>query len=74
MPLVPALVRSAGIETLELIAAGGVAYTVGIGFYLWRGFRFGTLIWHVFVVAGSFCHFLAVALYVLPAYARSIGR
>lgn len=73
VPWVPVLLRTAGMGTLVLIAAGGVAYTVGIGFYLWRGFRYGTLVWHLFVVVGSVCHFLAIALYLLPWYAHTTG-
>ena len=60
VPWVPALLHSAGVETMALIAAGGAVYTVGILFYLWRGFRYGTLTWHLFVVTGSLCHFFAV--------------
>ena len=51
---------------LLLIFFGGVAYTVGIAFYLWRSLPFHHAIWHVCVLAGSALHFGAVWWYVLP--------
>lgn len=44
---------------------GGVLYTVGCVFYLWRGFPFHHAVWHLFVLFGSIAHFFAV-LHVLP--------
>lgn len=49
-----------------LLLAGGVAYTLGVPFYLWRRMPYHHTVWHVFVLAGSVLHFLAVLLYVLP--------
>ena len=46
---------------LALLIAGGVAYTVGVLFYLQRGLRYGHAIWHLFSVAGTGLHFGAVA-------------
>ncbi len=46
--------------------AGGIAYTGGVLFYLWDRLPFNHAVWHVFVIAGSACHFFAVWLYVLP--------
>jgi len=49
------------------LAAGGIAYTTGIGFYLLDKARWLTHahgIWHFFVLVGSACHFIAVAGYV----------
>lgn len=51
---------------LMLIAAGGLAYTVGVIFYGWHSLRYSHAIWHVFVLVGSICHYIAVAVYVLP--------
>lgn len=44
---------------------GGVFYTVGCVFYVWRGFPFHHAVWHMFVLFGSIAHFFAV-LHVLP--------
>jgi hemolysin III len=46
--------------------AGGIAYTGGVIFYLWDRLPFNHAIWHLFVIAGSVCHFFAVMFYVLP--------
>lgn len=51
---------------LALIAAGGLAYTGGVVFYGWHSLRYSHAIWHVFVLVGSICHYIAVVLYVLP--------
>lgn len=48
------------------LLAGGIFYTAGIIFYAVRQIPYNHAIWHVFVMAGSFCHYLAVLWYVLP--------
>lgn len=59
---------SASLQTggMVLLLAGGAAYTLGVPFYLWRRLPFHHALWHVFVLAGSVLHFLAVLLYVIP--------
>lgn len=42
-----------------LIFAGGLAYTMGVVFYLAR-FKYNHFIWHLFVMLGSFLHFLVI--------------
>lgn len=51
---------------LAWILAGGAFYTLGVIFFLWERLRFNHAIWHLFVLAGSICHFTAVLLYVVP--------
>ncbi|WP_438492047.1 PAQR family membrane homeostasis protein TrhA [Paenibacillus sp. IHBB 3054] len=51
---------------MTLLMAGGILYTLGTIFYVWRGFPFHHAIWHVFVLAGSVTHFFAVLIYLLP--------
>jgi hemolysin III len=53
-----------------LLLAGGLAYTLGVPFYLWRKLPYHHALWHVFVLAGSVLHFLAVLLYVIPGPGR----
>ena len=48
------------------LAAGGLAYTFGVIFYAWHRLPFSHAVWHLFVLAGSACHFVAVLFYVLP--------
>jgi len=50
---------------LLLFAAGGVFYTAGTIFYHSKRVPYSHAVWHLFVVAGSVCHYLAIALYVL---------
>jgi hemolysin III len=45
------------------LLAGGIAYTVGVGFYAAKKVRYSHFIWHLFVLAGTACHFMAVLLY-----------
>lgn len=53
-------------EGFLLLLYGGLAYTLGTAFYIWKQMRFHHAIWHVFVLAGSAFHFFAVFYYVLP--------
>ncbi len=53
---------------LWLLLAGGLAYTGGIVFYLWRRLPYNHAIWHLFVLAGSVLHFFAILFYVIPIF------
>ncbi len=48
-----------------LLVAGGLSYTFGVIFYKWRSLPFNHGIWHLFVLAGTVCHFFAILLYVI---------
>jgi len=61
------LTRALPPEGLGLLVAGGLAYTVGVVFYAWRGLPYNHAIWHVCVLIGSACHFGCVLRYVIPA-------
>ena len=54
---------------LVLLFAGGLCYTGGAAFYLWRRLPFNHAIWHLFVLAGSACHWAAIFCYVVPGAA-----
>jgi hemolysin III len=45
---------------------GGILYSSGTLFYLWRRLPYHHAIWHLFVLAASICHYVAILLYVLP--------
>ncbi len=49
-----------------LLLAGGIAYTLGVIFYVWEKLPFNHAIWHIFVLAGSVLHFLSIFFYVIP--------
>lgn len=51
---------------LWLLLIGGLCYSFGVIFYLWRKLAYHHAIWHVFVLAGSIFHFFAVLFYVIP--------
>lgn len=56
------------IETMEIagllwIAVGGAAYTLGVIFYMLPSRSYTHFVWHLFVLAGTFTHFMAVMFY-----------
>ena len=54
-----------GPQGVLWLFAGGLFYTVGIIFYAFQRIPFNHVIWHVFVVAGAFCHFMMIYNYVI---------
>ena len=52
-------------DAIQLLIAGGLAYTVGTLFYALKNVRYTHAIWHVFVLIGAGAHFLAIYLYVI---------
>lgn len=54
------LVASIDPIGIRLLILGGVLYTIGIIFYRLRQVRFSHAIWHLFVLAGSICHFFTM--------------
>jgi hemolysin III len=60
------LIAALSIEAIYWLVAGGLFYTVGAVFYLVKRIPYNHAIWHLFVLAGSAAHFIAVVNYVLP--------
>jgi hemolysin III len=54
------LVRSVPTESVILLIAGGVAYTLGTIWYRRKDIRFTHAIWHIFVLIGTVCHWFAI--------------
>lgn len=53
------------------IAAGGLVYTAGVPFYLWKSRPYAHAVWHLFVLGGAACHFVAVlSVMAAPAVPR----
>ena len=48
------------VEGLLWLLGGGIAYTVGVAFYAAKRVRYFHFVWHLFVIAGTACHFIAV--------------
>nr|WP_320013139.1 hemolysin III family protein [uncultured Desulfobulbus sp.] len=59
------MLHNVGHGGLWLLLGGGVAYTGGIVFYLWRRLPFHHAIWHLFVLAGSVLHYCAILFFVV---------
>lgn len=51
---------------IQLLIAGGLFYTFGAVFYVWRAFPFHHAVWHLFVLAGSVSHFFVILFYIIP--------
>ena len=60
------LVAALPVPGLWLLFGGGVSYTAGVLFYVWRSLRYHHAVWHLFVLAGSVLQYFAVLYYVLP--------
>jgi hemolysin III len=60
------LFAALGFAPIALIVAGGIAYSIGVIFFAWHSIKHHHAIWHIFVLAGSIFHFLAIAIYVIP--------
>ncbi|HEX2718279.1 MAG TPA: hemolysin III family protein [Gemmatimonadaceae bacterium] len=61
------LLASVGLAGVGWLVAGGTLYTLGVVFFaLDRRVRYAHSVWHVFVAAGSICHFVAVVRYAIP--------
>ena len=59
------MLNSLDALTLSWLLAGGVFYTLGTYFYHRESIPYSHAIWHLFVIAGSVCHFVAVTAQVL---------
>lgn len=46
------------------LVAGGLSYSLGIVFFVWRSLPFNHAIWHLFVLGGSACHVMAMIFHV----------
>ena len=55
---------SDGAGTMWLVLGGGL-YTLGCVFYLWRSLPYAHMVWHLFVLAGTICHFFCILWHVM---------
>jgi hemolysin III len=58
------LITSLSLPGLIWLAIGGLSYSFGVIFYLWKKLPFAHSIFHLFVLGGSISHFFAILLYV----------
>ncbi|XFO65142.1 hypothetical protein SPSIL_012510 [Sporomusa silvacetica DSM 10669] len=64
--MIKPLLATVPIEGIYWLIGGGLFYTVGAIFYLAHKIPYNHAIWHLFVLAGSIAHFVAVLKYILP--------
>ena len=50
---------------LVWLVLGGVLYSLGVVFFLWRSLPYNHAIWHIFVLAGTISHFFCILFYVM---------
>ena len=60
------MLRVVPADGLWLLLAGGLCYTVGTVFYVWKRLPYHHAVWHLFVLGGSVCHFFSVLAAVIP--------
>ena len=56
----PEMIEKLESQTFSLIVAGGIVYTIGVIFYVIERVPYFHAVWHLFVLGGSTCHFIAV--------------
>ena len=62
--IVPLVKTLEGLGTMWLATGGGL-YTLGCVFYLWKSLPYAHMIWHLFVLAGTICHFFCIFWHVM---------
>ncbi|MEO0459407.1 MAG: hemolysin III family protein [Myxococcota bacterium] len=65
LSILPALIRHLSPNALLWLGVGGVLYTIGALIYSMRRIPHGHLIWHLFVMGASACHFVAIFAYLI---------
>ena len=58
--ILPAMIKTISARGMWFVLAGGLSYSIGVIFYLWRRLKFAHALWHLFVIGGSVCFFFAV--------------
>lgn len=59
------LARALPAGALGWLVAGGLCYTVGAGIYAWKRWPYHHAVWHLLVLGGSACHYVAILRYVV---------
>lgn len=58
------LLNALPVMAIVWMAIGGLCYTLGVVFYVWKRLKFAHAIWHLFVLAGSISHFFGILFFV----------
>ena len=62
--IVPLVRELRGLGTMWLATGGGL-YTLGCVFYLWKSLPYAHMVWHLFVLVGTVCHFFCILWHVM---------
>jgi hemolysin III len=65
LALIKPLSQDFAMGGIVWLVLGGVLYSLGVVFYLWRSLPYNHAIWHIFVLAGTIAHFFCILLYVM---------
>lgn len=57
---------------IVLLVSGGLCYSLGVIFYVWKSLVFNHAIWHIFVLGGTILHFFSVFFYVIPSAGKNL--
>lgn len=60
------VMASVAVDGIWLLVAGGVSYTVGVVFYVWKSLPYNHVIWHLFVLGGSALQYCSILFYMIP--------
>lgn len=60
------IVSALPVAGVAFLVGGGLLYSIGTIFYMWRGFKFHHAVWHLFVLGGTILHFFLIIIYILP--------
>ena len=63
--LVRALFDTLGFAGMTWMAIGGLSYSLGVIPFLWERLPYNHAVWHLFVMGGSACHYVAIMRYVV---------
>ena len=61
----PQMYELMSIDILSFIITGGVLYFIGVIFFLWETLPYNHPIWHLFVIAASIMHFIAIYMIMI---------
>ncbi|TSB46108.1 PAQR family membrane homeostasis protein TrhA [Alkalicoccobacillus porphyridii] len=60
------IISALPLAGVAFLVGGGLLYSLGTIFYIWRGFKFHHAVWHLFVLGGTILHFFLIIGYILP--------
>lgn len=58
--IAPEMIENLPTKSIVYLAAGGLFYTFGVVFYIWKSLPYHHPIWHLFVLGGSICHYFSI--------------